>query len=155
MGCAVIKALPRECDVGQATARVSGPRIGDSSCPLPVRRCVQIRTKRIYERPVKSDGRRILIDRLWPRGVARPDAQIHYWAKAVAPSHELRRWYQHDPAKWQEFRKRYFAELDANSAGLAELRPELGRGTVTLVFSSRETHLNNATALKEYLESRS
>ena len=116
---------------------------------------MQIRTKRIYERPAKSDGRRILIDRLWPRGVSRSDAQIHHWAKYVAPSHELRRWYRHDASKWKAFRERYFGELNANPDGMEELRAELGCGKVTLVFSSRETHLNNATALKEYLESRS
>ena len=116
---------------------------------------MQIRTKRIYEPPTKSDGRRILIDRLWPRGVSHSDAQIHYWAKAVAPSHELRRWYRHDASKWKGFRERYFSELDANPDGLAELRAALGRGNVTLVFSSRETNLNNATALKAYLESHS
>ena len=114
---------------------------------------VQIRTKRVFQPPMKADGRRILIDRLWPRGVSRADAQIHYWARAVAPSHELRRWYQHDPSKWKTFRKRYFGELDDNPDGLADLRAELGRGKVTLVFGSRETELNNATALKEYLES--
>ncbi len=72
----------------------------------------------------------------------------------MAPSHDLRRWYQHDPDKWDEFRRRYFAELDANPSGLAELRGHLGRGTVTLLFSSKEEHLNNASALREYLESR-
>ena len=116
---------------------------------------MQIRTKRIYERPAKSDGRRILIDRLWPRGVSRSDAQIHHWAKYVAPSHELRRWYRHDASKWKAFRKRYFSELNANPDGMEQLRAELGRGKVTLVFSSRETDLNNAAALKEYLETRS
>ena len=116
---------------------------------------MKIRTKRIYDHATKSDGRRILIDRLWPRGVSRADAQIHYWAKAVAPSHELRRWYRHEASKWPAFRDRYFSELDANPDGLAELRAELGRGNVTLVFSSRETNLNNATALKAYLESHS
>ncbi len=116
---------------------------------------MHIRTKRIYETPTKADGRRILIDRLWPRGVSRSNARIDYWAKPIAPSNELRRWYRHDPSKWKAFRKRYFDELDANPEGLAALQAELGGGTITLVFSSRETDLNNATALKEYLESRS
>lgn len=112
---------------------------------------MRIRTKRVYEPQASSDGRRILVDRLWPRGVAKAAAGIHFWAKAVAPSHELRRWYQHAPAKWPEFRRRYFAELDANPAGVAELRDHLGRGVVTLLFGSKEMMLNNATALAEYL----
>ncbi len=116
-------------------------------------RQVRIRTKRIYEEPARSDGRRILIDRLWPRGLSKGAAKIHFWARCVAPSHELRRWYQHEPAKWPEFRRQYFAELDANRAGLAELREQLGAATVTLLFGAKESQLNNATALREYLES--
>ena len=115
---------------------------------------MQIRTKRIYEGPGRTDGRRILVDRLWPRGIAKADAKIAHWARSVSPSNELRRWYAHDPNKWDEFRKRYFEELDANPDGVAELRSHLGSGTVTLLYSSRETRLNNATALKDYLESR-
>ena len=113
---------------------------------------MRIRTKRIYEPPAKADGRRILIDRLWPRGLSKESARLDYWARDVAPSTELRRWYQHDPEKWQEFRRRYFAELEANPEGLAELRAQLGRGTVTLLFSSKEEALNNASALREFLE---
>jgi uncharacterized protein YeaO (DUF488 family) len=112
---------------------------------------VHIRTKRIYDEPASSDGRRILIDRLWPRGVSKEAAQIDYWAKAVAPSNELRRWYRHDPEKWAEFRDRYFAELDSNPEGVAELRAQLGAGPATLIFSSKEESLNNASALGEYL----
>ena len=115
---------------------------------------MRIRTKRVYETPARSDGRRILIDRLWPRGVSKAAAKIDFWAKSVAPSNELRRWYGHEPAKWEEFRRRYFAELKANPAGMAELRAHLGRGTVTVVFGSKETRLNNATALREYLSAR-
>lgn len=111
-----------------------------------------IRTKRIYEPPARGDGRRILVDRLWPRGLSKTAARIDYWAKDIAPSTRLRQWYGHDPAKWKEFRRRYFAELDANPQGLAELRRHLGRGTVTLLFSSREERLNNAMALREYLK---
>ena len=114
-----------------------------------------IRTKRIYEEPARSDGRRILIDRLWPRGLSKDNARVDFWARSVAPSNQLRRWYRPDPAKWNEFRRRYFAELDANPAGLAELRARLGRGTLTLLFGSKERRLNNATALCEYLESAS
>ena len=113
---------------------------------------MNFRTKRIYEKPARSDGRRILVDRLWPRGVSKSSASIDVWAKEVAPSHELRRWYQHDPQKWPEFRRRYFAELESNTDRVAELRANLGKGPATLVFSSREARLNNATALQEFLE---
>ena len=112
---------------------------------------MKIQTKRVYEAPSKSDGRRILIDRLWPRGISKAKAEIAFWAKSIAPSNELRKWYQHDDAKWEEFRARYFAELDANPEGVAELREHMGDGTVTFVFSSRETEFNNAVALSEYL----
>ncbi len=115
---------------------------------------MQIRTKRIYEDPNQADGRRILVDRLWPRGIAKLDAKIDFWAKAVSPSNELRRWYGHDPVKWGEFRERYFAELDSKPDAVSELRSHLGGGTVTLLYSSKETRLNNASALKDYLESR-
>ena len=111
-----------------------------------------VRTKRIYEEPSASDGVRVLIDRLWPRGVSKESAAIDYWAKTVAPSHELRVWYGHDRAKWLEFRDRYWAELDANVEGIAELVSRVKGATVTLVFSSREQELNNASALQQYLE---
>ena len=113
---------------------------------------LKIRTKRVYDPPSRSDGRRILIDRLWPRGLSKARAGVDFWAQAVAPSHALRRWYQHEPKKWPEFRRRYFMELNANPAGLAQLRAHLGRGTVTLLFGSKETRLNNAAALRAYLE---
>jgi len=114
---------------------------------------VRIRTRRVYEDPRRSDGRRILIDRLWPRGLSKEAARVDFWAREVAPSTELRRWYRHEPAKWEEFRRRYFAELGSNPDGLAELREHLGRGTNTLLFASKEERLNNAAALREYLES--
>lgn len=115
---------------------------------------MKILTKRVYEPASPSDGRRILIDRLWPRGLTKEKARVDFWARAVAPSNELRRWYQHEGSKWDQFRKRYFAELDGNPAGVAELRAALGRGTVTIVFASKEEELNNATALREYLSRR-
>ena len=113
---------------------------------------MQLRTKRIYAEPDPSDGRRILIDRLWPRGVSKEAAQIDFWARSIAPSNELRKWYQHDPTKWREFRERYFAELDANHEGVSELLAHLGDGPATLLFGSKEERLNNASALREYLE---
>ena len=114
-----------------------------------------IHLKRAYDPPASSDGYRVLVDRLWPRGLSRASARIDYWAKAIAPSTALRQWYGHDPARWKEFRHRYFAELDANPEGLADLRRHLGKGTVTLLYSSKEERLNNATALQEYLGTRS
>jgi len=113
-----------------------------------------IRVRRVYDPPAPDDGVRILVDRLWPRGLSKAAARIDYWAKSAAPSNELRRWYQHDPEKWPAFRRRYFAELDANPAAVAELRARLGKGPVTLLFGSREPKLNNAFALREYLERR-
>lgn len=113
-----------------------------------------IRVKRVYDKPARSDGRRLLVDRLWPRGLAKQDAEIDHWARAVAPSDALRRWYQHDPAKWPAFKRRYFAELDANADGVSMLLDELGRGTVTFLYGSKEARRNNAVALKEYVEAR-
>ncbi|HEY2824892.1 MAG TPA: DUF488 family protein [Gemmatimonadales bacterium] len=112
---------------------------------------MRIRTKRVYAPPAPADGHRILVDRLWPRGVSKATARIDYWARSLAPSTRLRQWYRHDPDKWKEFRRRYFAELDANAAAVAELRGHMRKGTVTFVFSSKEERLNNATALREYL----
>ncbi len=110
--------------------------------------------KRVYDKPSRSDGRRILVDRLWPRGLAKTATKIHFWARAIAPSNNLRRWYGHDPGKWTTFKRRYFAELDENPNGVVELFRHIGRGTVTFVYSSKEQYLNNATALREYVESR-
>ena len=112
-----------------------------------------IRTKRVYEKPSRNDGRRILVDRLWPRGVSKADAKIDFWAKSIAPSNDLRRWYQHEGRKWSGFKRRYFAELAGNPDAMSELRGHMGDGAVTFIFSSKETERNNATALQEYLES--
>lgn len=115
----------------------------------------EIRMKRVYAEPSPTDGTRILVDRLWPRGVSKKAAAIDFWARGVSPSNELRRWYGHDPAKWEEFKKRYSAELDANPEGVEELRAHVGRGgRVTFVFGSKQERLNNAAALLEYLQTR-
>jgi uncharacterized protein YeaO (DUF488 family) len=113
-----------------------------------------IRVKRVYDESAASDGRRILVDRLWPRGLTKEKAKIDYWAKDVSPSNELRKWYGHDPAKWDEFRKRYFAELDRNADGVDALVAAMGKGLVTFVYSSTERSINNAEALKLYLGNR-
>ncbi len=108
--------------------------------------------KRVYEPVSPGDGSRFLVDRLWPRGVKREALRLTGWIKEVAPSNELRNWYGHDPERWPEFQRRYFAELDRMPETWKPLL-EAGRtGTVTLLFGSRELNLNNATALKIYLE---
>jgi len=112
----------------------------------------KIGVKRVYDEPAASDGRRILVDRLWPRGLTKEKAKIVYWAKDIAPSNELRKWYGHDPAKWDEFRKRYFAELDRKATGVDALIEAMGKGPVSFVYSSTERTINNAEALKLYLE---
>lgn len=112
-----------------------------------------IRIKRIYEAPEETDGRRILVDRLWARGLSKEKARVDVWAKEIAPSTELRRWYGHDPGKWLEFKSRYTTELDANRENVDKLLPEVQAGTVTFLYSSTERRRNNAVALKEYIES--
>ena len=113
-----------------------------------------IKTKRAYEKPAKEDGTRYLVERLWPRGVTKNSMKIEAWLKDVAPSADLRRWFSHDPAKWQEFRRKYFAELDAHPDAWAPLLEAARRGPVTLVYSARDPERNSAIALKSYLESR-
>jgi uncharacterized protein YeaO (DUF488 family) len=111
----------------------------------------KIHIKRIYEPPAASDGTRILVDRLWPRGVTREEAHIDAWIKDVAPSDALRRWYSHDPEKWPEFRARYIAELKHNPAvaELQDIAPE--SKTITLLFAAKDNLRNNATVLQEFL----
>ena len=116
---------------------------------------MHFQTKRIYIGAESADGTRILIDRLWPRGISKEAAAIDYWAKDVAPSSELRKWYSHDPAKWPAFKERYHGDLDSNQEGIARLRAALSDGLNTVVFASKEEKLNNATALILYLEGRS
>ena len=108
--------------------------------------------KRVYEKPTAEDGKRILVDRLWPRGLKKEAAKIDEWLKDVAPSTELREWYSHDPAKWSEFKKRYWKELEAKRDSVLKLAKESKRSKVTFVFGSKEEKLSNANALKEYIE---
>ncbi len=110
--------------------------------------------KRAYEVPSRADGRRVLIDRIWPRGVSRETLQLHEWSKDVAPSTRLRTWFAHDPTKWHEFKRRYFEELDEQPEAVARL-VEAGRGRkLTLVFGAKDLLHNNAVALKDYLDQR-
>lgn len=113
-------------------------------------------TKRIYEPVDERDGYRVLIDRLWPRGVSKTAAHLDEWAKVIAPSAELRQWYGHDPAKWDEFQRRYAEELDnpESQAVLDALAKRARRGRVTLLYSTREAAISNAEALAHMLEAR-
>jgi len=114
---------------------------------------VGLRLKRAYERPEEGDGKRVLVDRLWPRGLSKQAARIDLWLRDVAPSDELRQWFKHDPEKWDEFKRRYFAELNDRDEQLEELVEAAAGETVTLIFAAKDEDHNNATALKEYLES--
>jgi uncharacterized protein YeaO (DUF488 family) len=111
-----------------------------------------IRLKRAYETPSSEDGLRVLVERLWPRGVAKARAQLDLWLKDAAPSAELRKWFGHDPAKWKTFQSRYWSELKTAKAPLARLRAEAAAGTVTLVYAARDEQHNSAVALKKFLE---
>ena len=113
-----------------------------------------IRTKRVYDDADPSDGARYLVERLWPRGMRKEDLRLDGWLKDVAPSPDLRRWFAHDPAKWDEFKRRYFAELDARPDAWQPLAEAARKGDVTLLYSARDTEHNSALALKEYLEQR-
>lgn len=112
---------------------------------------MSVRIKRVYESYEAGDGRRILIDRLWPRGLSKEKARIDVWLKEVAPSAELRQWFGHDPAKWPEFRKRYQAELKANPEAVKRLRDELKQGPATLVYGAKDESHNDAVVLRELL----
>ncbi|MEZ4585414.1 MAG: DUF488 family protein [Gemmatimonadales bacterium] len=113
-----------------------------------------IRITRAYDPPSADDGRRFLIDRLWPRGRTKAALKIERWLRHVAPSDALRKDFQHDPAKWPEFRKRYLAELRANPDGLETLVDAARTGTVTLVYAARDERHNNAVVVREFLTRR-
>jgi uncharacterized protein YeaO (DUF488 family) len=112
-------------------------------------RIVQI--KRIYDPPASDDGVRILVDRLWPRGIKKEKAHVDEWAKDLAPSNELRRWFSHDPNKWAEFKKRYRKELAEKQEVLKKIRDTSRKRTITLIYAAKDTEHNNAVVLKEIL----
>ena len=114
-----------------------------------------IRIKRIYTSAEQTDGFRVLVDRLWPRGVSKENARIDLWLRDVAPSSALRVWFGHDSKHWTEFRMRYYAELRKNSKSLATLVERAKRGTLTLLYSARDERFNQAVVLKTYLDKRS
>jgi uncharacterized protein YeaO (DUF488 family) len=111
-----------------------------------------VRVKRIYEEAEKSDGFRILVDRLWPRGIKKDDMHIDLWLKEIAPSNSLRKWFNHDPEKWPEFQKRYAKELESKEEMIDIIRDETKRRNVTLLYGTKEIEHNNAIALKNFLE---
>ena len=110
--------------------------------------------KRVYEAHKANDGTRYLLERFWPRGMKKENLKMNSWLKEVAPSSDLRRWFGHDPAKWDEFQRRYRAELDTNPSAWKPLLESLKQGNVTLLYSARDTEHNNAVVLKSYLEER-
>lgn len=113
---------------------------------------MEIEIKRAYDPAARSDGTRILVDRMWPRGVRKDEAAIDLWLKDIAPSTPLRRWFGHREGKWDAFKERYFHELDAQPEALEQLRKAVRGGHVTLIYGAKETRYNNAVALREYLQ---
>jgi uncharacterized protein YeaO (DUF488 family) len=127
-------------------------RSGVCYCRMPLTK--QVKIKRADEEPAHDDGLRVLVDRLWPRGVSKPRARVDLWLKDLAPSSTLRRWFNRDPSRWVEFRRRYARELDAKDRAIAALRGAVRRGRVTLLFSASDPEHNNAVALHAYLARR-
>lgn len=113
---------------------------------------MSVNTKRIYSSPDKTDGCRILIDRLWPRGISKQNAKIDHWLKDIAPSQELRKWFGHDPKKWEEFKKRYHKELLKNPDAVQWLKDKVVKEKVSLLFAASDEKYNNAVALKSLLK---
>jgi uncharacterized protein YeaO (DUF488 family) len=111
-----------------------------------------LKIKRVYERPESGDGTRILVDRLWPRGLTKERAGVNFWLKEVAPSTRLRKWFGHDPKKWKHFRSRYRAELKKYPDELATIRAKANKGRVTLLYGARDQRHNEAIVLKEFVE---
>lgn len=118
----------------------------------------EIAIKRIYEPPASEDGIRVLADRIWPRGIKKADARLDHWAKVIAPSTELRKWFAHDPAKWEQFRKDYTRELETGKETAGEIdtiRALAGGGKITFLYAAHDSAHNNAVVLKDYIERKS
>ncbi len=116
---------------------------------------MNIKLKRAYDEPSADDGYRILVDRIWPRGISKKNAKIDKWLKDIAPSAKLRKWFKHDPDKWDGFKRRYFAELKENSSAVDEVLQIAKKQTVTFVYAAKDKEHNNAVVLKEYIENQS
>ena len=112
---------------------------------------MKLKIKRVYEKPARDDGKRILVDRLWPRGLTKEKANVDLWLKEIAPTTELRKWFAHDPAKWKEFQKRYNLELEKNNEQVSILKDIIKDGMVTLVYGAKDETHNEAIVLKEWL----
>jgi uncharacterized protein YeaO (DUF488 family) len=110
-----------------------------------------VKIKRIYDSPADDDGFRVLVDRLWPRGMKKENAKVHLWAKEIAPTTELRKWFDHQPAKFDEFRSRYMKELDSNRDALKQIIDGSGNSAITLLYAARDTACNHAVVLRECL----
>ena len=115
---------------------------------------LKLRVKRVYDSPASRDGTRVLVDRLWPRGLRKQSARLDEWLKEIAPSDALRRWFGHEPSRWEDFKQRYFAELDAKPDAWGDVLGRARNGPVTLLYAARDPDHNNAVALKLYLERR-
>lgn len=113
---------------------------------------MEIKIKRVYEAPEKSDGFRILVDRVWPRGMTKEKASVALWLKEIGPSTALRKWFGHDPEKWTEFKKRYMQELKADKEEVATLKQHISKGPVTLVYSAKDEEHNQAVVIREFLQ---
>lgn len=113
-----------------------------------------IHLKRAYDKSSRKDGERILVERLWPRGVTKAQAALDLWLKDIAPSAALRKWFSHDPAKWERFKEKYWKELQGNLEPVAQLRCEIRKGDVTFIYAAHDVERNGAVALKEFLQRR-
>jgi uncharacterized protein YeaO (DUF488 family) len=113
---------------------------------------MRIKIKRVYEEANKDDGKRILVDRLWPRGLTKAKADVDVWLKDISPSTELRKWFDHQPGRWQEFKRRYCAELEKNNEQLSALKQLTRASAVTLVYGAKDKQHNAAVVLREFLE---
>ncbi len=122
------------------------------SAPERRSRAPRVRIKRVYEPPARGDGFRVLVDRLWPRGLSKERARLDLWAQELAPSTELRKWFRHEPQRWAEFRRRYLTELQDRAAELSALRLRATRRPLTLLYGSREERLNHAIVLADAIQ---
>jgi uncharacterized protein YeaO (DUF488 family) len=111
-----------------------------------------LKIKRVYEKPGPEDGFRVLVDRLWPRGIKKEDAKVDLWLREIGPSDELRKWFGHEPGKCAEFKRRYFKELNTKGELLKQIEDRIKQGTVTLVYAAKFEECNNATAIRDYVE---
>jgi len=149
------RELPDGAGRSRPLAETSSERFGGSFWERPLVskkvRSGNVKLKRAYAAPAASDGTRILVDRLWPRGVKKADAAIDAWMKEVAPSSALRKWFGHDPARWQEFRRRYLKELREHPDALERLRALARQGPITLVFAAHDEAHNDAVVLRDVL----